>query len=410
MDISKRLMGASAICSPDGQVSDVDVDGLLQRLLLFDNYVLVSVRLQEFPHLVRHLGFAGLRDLMFGRLIEIRCECIQLAEMGQSGMFGSKIQPLYSYQFNWLDAHDRSKYIEDGLRHLDSVPQLRNRERRTLQDEIHQSIKPLTEDSKKSLWPAFRQEIVNLSSLRASIQIALSKQIGRSDFPFSLTVHEEADGVYSVESNLAKLVGVSDQKAHELIKAGFMGVAGLAQAIGEMKAYSALSGFREDELPLYRKKLDYLADSVTSEAKENQFRRVIEISQLPRFVSDGKILDVEKFLKMRASNEAREFRDWLGGCGDASDSEIKEQVVGLRARLGVKVTAPFGKATRLLVTTLLGIWSLPAGIMSSLVDTFLFERILPRTGVAAFINELYPSIFYDRDSDIPTKKISDSTE
>jgi len=99
MDISKRLMGASAICSPNGEITDVDVDGLVRRLLLFDKYVLVSVRLQEFPHLVRHLGYEGLRDLLFEKLIEIRCECLQLAEMGQAGMFGAKIQPLYTYQF-----------------------------------------------------------------------------------------------------------------------------------------------------------------------------------------------------------------------------------------------------------------------------------------------------------------------
>jgi hypothetical protein len=405
MDISKRLMGASAICSPEGEVTDVDADGLVRRLLLFDKYVLVSVRLQEFPHLIRRLGYEGLRDLMFAKVIEIRCECLQLAEIGQTGMFGSKIQPLYTYEFNWLDAHDKPKYIEDALRHLESLPGLRNRQCRALQDEIRESIKPLPESSRMELWPDFRQETDNLSLLRASIQMALNKQLGRSDFRFTLTVHEEADGVFSVETDLAQLAGISDQKGHQLIQAGFMGIAGLSQAIVEMKAYSALSGFREDELPLYRKKIDYLASVLTSEHKEKQFQRVIEIADLPQFSAETDVIDIDKLLKVRNSNEAREFRDWLGTCGSANDSEIKDRVAGLRAKGGVKIAGPSGKALRFFVTTLLGNLSPPAGLVGGLLDTFLLEKVLPRSGVSAFINELYPSLFERRISEIPQDQV-----
>ena len=88
IDISRRVMGASAVCSTEGKVVDVDLSGLIRRLLLFDRYVLVSVRLAEFPLLVRSFGYEGLRDLLAAKLIEIRCECLQLGQMGQAEMFG----------------------------------------------------------------------------------------------------------------------------------------------------------------------------------------------------------------------------------------------------------------------------------------------------------------------------------
>jgi hypothetical protein len=77
MDISRRVIGASAIVSSDDRkVIDVDLSGLIRRLLLFDKYVLVSVRLAEFPILARYIGYEGLRDLLAANLIEIRCECL----------------------------------------------------------------------------------------------------------------------------------------------------------------------------------------------------------------------------------------------------------------------------------------------------------------------------------------------
>lgn len=49
MDISRRLIGVSAVFSEDGKVRDVDLESLVRRLILFDCYVLHSIRLQEFP-------------------------------------------------------------------------------------------------------------------------------------------------------------------------------------------------------------------------------------------------------------------------------------------------------------------------------------------------------------------------
>ena len=113
MEFSRRLMGFSAIASPAHTIIDVDTEGLIRRILLFDRYILVSARLQEFPHLVRHLGFHGLHDLLTANVMDVRHECFQVVSVGQSGLFGAPVLPPYTDKFNWIDTHDWSKYVEE---------------------------------------------------------------------------------------------------------------------------------------------------------------------------------------------------------------------------------------------------------------------------------------------------------
>jgi hypothetical protein len=111
------------------------------------------------------------------------------------------------------------------------------------------------------------------------------------------------------------------------------------------------------------------------------------------------VVTIEKLIKIRETSEIREFRDWLGGIGDASDGEIEDRVGSLRVKAGLKVSGETGKAMRFLVTTAGGLAASPLMATAvSAVDQFVMNRVLPRSGIAAFVNELYPSIFESRSS------------
>jgi hypothetical protein len=101
---------------------------------------------------------------------------------------------------------------------------------------------------------------------------------------------------------------------------------------------------------------------------------------------------VERLLKVRESSEAREFRDWVGGIGTATDAEITERVAGLRNLAGLKAGGPVGKTMRFLITTVAGVYP-PLGVPLTAFDQFILDKLLPRSGIAAFVNDLYPSIF-----------------
>lgn len=397
MSLEKRLIGSSAVLSADGNVTDVDVSGLVRRLILFDKYILDSVRLKEFPLLIKYLKYEGLRDLLSSDLIEIRCECLQLGQVGQSGLFGDPILPLLTYKFNWIDTHDKEEYVHDCLQGMHDVPGLKHKDVLRLKKQIVDCITPLPSQIKEELWPNFQFELNNEALLKKSTQMVLQKRFGKFDESVSVKLHQETKDEYKVETNISEYTNLSVEETHKIIEAALLGVAGLSQTIGEMKAYSALSGFRDEDLPLFRSKLDLLADLASSENKERRFQRIFDIAGTPNFQpSDGSV-SIDKLLKLRNSAETREFRDWLTSCGAATDDEIKEQVSSFRAHAGLIMSSGIGKSMRFLITSGIGFASIPDIQAISLglgfFDGFVLDKILPRSGIAAFVNDLYPSIF-----------------
>ena len=213
---------------------------------------------------------------------------------------------------------------------------------------------------------------------------------------FSLAAYQEGEDTFRVETDLHYRAGITENEAHKIIEVARLAVAGLTQRIGEMKLYSALSGYRDEELPLFRHKLDFLADAASSQNRERGFQRVMDIVGLPEFSSDHAI-NVDKLLKVRDSAEAGEFREWLRAIGHADEKEIKERVEGLRVKVGLAIGGTTGKILRCLVTSGLGFvpgQEVPA-LALTVLDQFLLDKLLPRSGVAAFVHELYPSIFRD---------------
>jgi hypothetical protein len=399
MDISRRLIGVSGIHSPDFEIVDVDITGLIRRLLLFEKYVLVSTRLEEFPHLVRYLGFEGLQELLSARVIEIRCECFQPGQTAQTRFEGYPTYPLFTYRFDWIDAHDRRKYIHDCLQNVHKSPGLHRKQVLKLKRAIVDAIHPLPAEERSEWGPSSQNDLLHNGRLvRTSIDLILRSRLGLENVPFSFSLSRGDVDTFRVSTNLADVAKIDLLEAHRIVERGLIGVVALTQALGEMKAYSAISGFRDEELPLFRHKLDYLAEVASSQAKEENFRRVIDLAELPTFPLDEGKINVEKLLKIRESGEAREFRDWLGNVGAASDKEVRERVHGLRAMFGSKVSSGIGKAVRLFVTTGVGLIpgaAVPAAVLS-VIDQFVVDRILPRSGVTAFVNELYPSIYDGR--------------
>lgn len=107
-------------------------------------------------------------------------------------------------------------------------------------------------------------------------------------------------------------------------------------------------------------------------------------------------MDVQKLLKTRDSAECRAFREWLSTVEDVTDAEIKEMVSSLRSKMASIAASPGGKLVRLAATT--GIGLIPVigpitGAAAGAIDSFLVDKVLPRSGIVAFLTETYPSLF-----------------
>lgn len=260
------MIGRSAVF--DGkQMSGVDAEGLLRRVLLFDQYVLSSVRLQELPHLVKNFGFEGTRDLLEANLVQIKCDSLVVAQSGQTTCLDTPVLPIYSYRIDLVDSHDRREYISRCLHQLPNPAALKHNQVNKLKRTIVDALQPLPGNFRSILGPACVREIQNTSLVRAAIDLSLERQHSVYDVPYSLVLHDNGDGTFRAVSDLAAIAKISDFEAHKAIEAGLLAVAALAQSILEMNAYSAVSGFRDDELPLFQHKLGQVYEALTSEEK-----------------------------------------------------------------------------------------------------------------------------------------------
>lgn len=395
VEITRRLLGSSAIPLPNTSNRDIsitlDLAGFVRRLLLFDTYILYSVRLKEIPELVRHFGLEGTLAMLSSGALEIRCECAQFVE----GALNTPPSPLLTFQFHVVDAHIWEQYLIDCLPVLTRIP-ITARERMSLQRAVVNALK--RSDTKAvfadSAAPAFEGEILsNRRLVKSTIGLVLGRLHGISlAEEFEVEVHKEDADRYRVVTNLGDKIRLEDQQIHEVVKRALLGIAGLYQRIGEMNAHVAIAGFTEDELVLFQDKFQQLAGVLGSHNNEERFTRVVTIAGFAEQYPEDQKIDIDKILSIRTSPEALEFRSWLTDVDSLQDSEIHDRIASLNSKIGLAAQTRTGKAIRLLATTLAGVWP-PAGIALSTIDQFLWDKFFRRSGAAAFINELYPSIF-----------------
>lgn len=396
MDIRQAVLGEIAIRS-DQELASVDLGALIRRLILFDRVVVKSFRLRELPILVRTFGKAGVQELLGSGALKLCCEFTTIiTDIHRNGV---RSEPLEHFTFGIATAADRDGDLRKELVRLQSVPGLKNNERSAIEEAVWSSLVRPPETFGADLLRQIDTDLrTNTPVLRAAILDQLGKNLNQADLAsrqFEINVEEPRERVFHIKNGIAKGFGKSPEETHHLLQRSVTAVVNLEHRLSEMAAYSALTGFRETEVPLLFGKLAGIISPLNPMLGEEQFERVIEVADVPDF-KPGQKVDVEKLLKIRESAECRDFRRWLSTAADISDSEIRAQASGVRNKLGSLASSSGGKAVRLAVTTLIG--NIPAlglalGPASGAVDSFLVDRVLPRSGVFAFLTKMYPSLF-----------------
>jgi hypothetical protein len=396
VDIRQSVLGEIAIRS-DQELESVDLGALIRRLVLFDRVVVKSFRLRELPMLVRTFGKAGIQELLGSGILNLCCEFTGIiTEIHRNGI---RSEPLEHFTFGTVTAADRDGDLRKELVRLQSVPGLKNNERDAIEQAVWNSlIRPPKTFGADLLRQVDTDLRTNTPVLRAAILNQLGGMPDQADLEnrqLEISVEEPRERVFHIKSTIGKEFGKSPEETHQLLQRSVTAVANLEQRLSEMAAYSALTGFRETEAPLLFGKLAGIISPQNPALGEQQFERVIEVADVPDF-KPGQKVDVEKLMKIRESAECRDFRRWLSTAADISDAEIRAQASGMRNKLGSLASSSGGKAVRLAATTLIGnipVLGLVLGPASGAVDSFLVDRVLPRSGVFAFLTEMYPSLF-----------------
>src|SRR4051812_32143421 len=82
--INRRLFAPAAIQANDNRVIGVDLGSVVRRLLLFDTYILHSVRLQDVCFLTQSLGSQGVMELIDAGALRFYSETYSIGEVGRA--------------------------------------------------------------------------------------------------------------------------------------------------------------------------------------------------------------------------------------------------------------------------------------------------------------------------------------
>ncbi len=119
-----NIYGACAkiVPNPRNELIEFNAGLFLQRLLLFDNVTLDSIRLKELPFLGQLLGTKGLLTLLDSGFFKIHCEALTMGQIGQTTVLRSVAEkgalPLLNYNFQTVSIADYDQYLERNIKDL----------------------------------------------------------------------------------------------------------------------------------------------------------------------------------------------------------------------------------------------------------------------------------------------------
>jgi hypothetical protein len=396
MHVRQAVLGHISTAS-GRHLAHVDLGSLIRRLILFDKVIVRSFRLKEVPLLVRTFGADGFSCLLESGLLRFSCGVTTV--ILEASTNGVRHLPLNHFSFSTAHLENLEATLQSELRSLQGISGLKNERRVLLEELIWGSLvrEPATfgQDLLAQIDSDFRTVT---PALRVALTDSLRKEVGGRDLKETdtvISVEETGNRVFHIRNKLQESFGFSPEKAHLVLQHAVGAVANLDQRLADMQAHSAITGFLEAEAPMLFGKFAGIIAPMNPQIAERQFERVIQLADIPEF-KEGQRVKADSLLKVRDSAECRDFREWLSTLDSISDEELKKMVAGVRSKMATLASSPGGKLVRLATTTGLGLIpgiGLAAGVAASAIDSFLVDRVLPKSGVVAFLTETYPSLF-----------------
>ena len=403
MEIEKRHFGPVAEPAANGGVREVQITDLVHRLILFEECTIESGHLAELPALISAFGADGLRRLIYSGGLKFIGDIAHTVQVGQAAEMHTSekngVLPLGSFRLAGLalakDQPYRSEYIAEALDKL-KLARLTKDEASSLRLAFRGRIGEYPEVAEGSIRESVSEVISAGSVLRDEIRRSSIKSSGRDpgdEFELRSELLNDDDD-FRIETDLARVLGISRQEEHAIVEQAVVGIAGTSRRIYLMQELQALTGFRDDERGVFESKLRFLSSEANAAKREADFTRVVRLGTLERFAQGTQpAIDVMKLIRLRESDEIAEVRAWVQTVASLSDDEIISQFNARRKLLSARLGSPIGQGLRFLVGTVIGAVNPAVGLGAGVVDSFLIEKVLGRQGPAVFLNRTYPSIY-----------------
>ncbi len=399
-NMSERIFSRCAERISDDEVRFFPGD-FIENLLMFDCFIVESIRIKELPALVRILGFEGVRDLIKNGHLKINCQVVTTAQTGQISLDPSKPSlPNGSYEFSVMVSSNQKDYIHKCFDVVNDIAELKGKQKIKIKEIISSSFLDFPKESIREYMTQLQTDILHKQVvITSAISFLITREYGQNiDIEMiKLYVEYLGDDRYKIISNLKELINISDQEEHKIIERAILTVSGSNQRISQMKAFNCISSFRDEDLPIIKSKFDFISQNIISSDAILALRKVMKINNLPNFGSVDlfKQLDIDKLLKLRDSDECKLFRRLIWSLSNSTEQEILEIINEYRNRVGQYLRTPIGKTIRFLTGTGTGFIPGFGGAISAtfgLLDSFVLERMFPVNGAIVFLDNKLPSI------------------
>lgn len=393
MDPHKRFFGYCANqrrIAPAKYEVVADTGRLLRSLILFDHVTLHSLRLREFRGFAEDLGFEAMIELLRSNAIRIFPDTVAFA--GPVKLAGHA-NPVKEIGITLLN-HPRALSLATDFPKLRQSWPISARQFSIFEEAIHAALAPtIANYGREAEENTYRDLDANPEALKIAVASDLRRAYRFAIKPndFDLQMRRVSHGVYHADTDLPALCHLPVEEIDERISMAMAALAELNLRIEEMRAHSSITAFDDEDLVMFENRIAFLLDRQNARDQEAAFRRVIDLLDLPEIPTGD--FDAATFLRLREQSECAEFRRWLSETSDWSDGEITEHVRSLHQAVSRFYQQARGKFLRFLVSSGLGFLSTPAGLILSVGDTFLLDRVLKPSGAVTFIASDYPSLF-----------------
>ena len=406
MDIQNRFVGFCATTVDDEREILVKPADLAATLLLFDNYVFESCKLLEFPQLVSIFGFDSVLELAKSRSIKIKCDANLIVVFGKTEDMVRKGKTL-EYDFSYVRAANHEDYVSSCLQDIPTSSSLSRKQRIKIKQAIAVKIDKaagmppeLNSPELKAIRSFLDEASSNVPNVKRACALELKERHGIKVTPeaFSLVIHRVGGDVLRAETDIEERLSLDAGQVHDVVKYALLRMSGINERFGVMERYTALTGLNEIDLPVFEGRYEFLASQVDVNRDTERLNRILQIKDFPdltTLANEGR-LKLDKILEIRETRECKEFRNWLRNIDQSTDEEIRDQIESLRSAIGNFFGRTSGKLLRILVSNGFGLVPLvgPAlGLTTSVIDSFVIEKLFPISGPLSFINKGLPSAF-----------------
>jgi hypothetical protein len=380
----------------------VSYGDLVRKLVLFDEILIESHNLKEPAALTQKFGYAGVKALFESGRVRLIKDMVWIADLGQMPVRpggNGKLLPLGSYSIGPSRLTPPRDYHSRQLHKVDEVDGISARQAKRLRRLIGEQIRTNpdgVEQRARDLvladFEASRPILNRAIALNLKRQFQIDVEPGRIEL--GLKRLRFAD--WEAQTNLAAFTSLDAKQIHDAVYGGLAAAATLNVRLVLMEGLGALSGFQNNDLPLYEEKLAFLMRQVDPDVQGLRLDRIAKIGGLPEVSDDPAVddIDLAKLVDITSGPEAEAFRTWLRTTDSISDEEVDVLLRPVRDIVAKAVRSPLGKSVRFVTAAGVGIVIPPVGIALSAVDTFLLERLIPEPGPIAFLSRLSHSMFH----------------